>query len=80
MFLKAENPSKEFQNSKSCSTRMNVLIDLSNVLPTFCKHVIIVTWTIQVEYLNLVPIYFLLDGLIAFVVTKLNVNASNCCK
>jgi hypothetical protein len=42
MSLKAEDPSKEFQNSRSCSMGVNVVTDLSKVLPTFYKHVIVV--------------------------------------
>ncbi len=59
---------------------MNAVTDLSEVLPTFYKHVIVVDLDNSGWILELGAKFSLLDGCIAFVMTELNVDASNCYK
>jgi hypothetical protein len=78
MFFKVEDPSKEFQNSKSCLIGTNVITNLLKVLPTFYKHVITIDLDNLGWILKLDAKFSLLDRWIACVVTKLNVDASSC--
>jgi hypothetical protein len=53
------------------------VIDLSEVLQTFCKQVDLdnLGWTLELS-----AKFYILNGCIAFVVIELDVDASNCCK
>ncbi len=78
MFLKAEDPSKEFQNSKSYSIGTNAITNLLEVSPTFCKHVIIIDLDNSGWICELGEKVSLLHGCIAFVVIELDVDALDC--
>jgi len=80
MFFKVEDPSKEFQNSKSCLIGTNIITNLLKVLPTFYKHVIIINLDNLGWILKLDAKFSLLDRWIACVVTKPNLDASSCYK
>ncbi len=69
MFFKVEDPSKEFQNSKSCLIGTNIITNLLKVLPTFYKHVITIDLDNLGWILELGAKFSLLNGCIAYVVT-----------
>jgi hypothetical protein len=76
MFFKVEEPTKEFQNSKSCLTWANGVTNLLEiVLPTFCKHVIVVSLAYSSCILELGAKFSLLDLCIASIVVELDVDA-----
>jgi hypothetical protein len=59
---------------------VNLISDLSEVLSTFYKHVIVVDLDNSSWMLELGAKFSLLDGWIASIVTELNVDASYCYK
>ncbi len=78
MSFKAKDPSKEFQNSRPYSIGTNVVTNLLEVLPTLCKHVIIVDLDNLGWICELGEKVFLLHGCIAFVVIELDVDTLDC--
>jgi hypothetical protein len=81
MFLKAEDSSKEFKNSRCCSRGTNGITNLSEIiLSTFYKHVIVVNLNYSGCILELGAKFSLLYLCTASIMIELDVNASNNCK